>query len=89
MQIRDRVKLLIDKLEFDLKDEDELIFILKRRLTKKEFKVLKAEALDEDIKDLKERLNLDDTRFMSIKESIKKKLNSSKIKDEIYSKKSN
>jgi len=86
MQIKDRVLSLIEKVEFDLKDEDELIFILKRRLTKKEFKVLKAEALNEDIEKLKEQLNLDDYRLNSIRLSIKKKLNSSKIKDEIYKK---
>jgi len=73
----------IKKLNSPLKKEDELKEILKRRLTKKELKILLAWADNQDLTPLLEKLNIDSNRYDSIRENIIKKLNQEKLKQEI------
>jgi FixJ family two-component response regulator len=73
----------IKKLNNPLKKEDELKEILKRRLTKKELKILLAWADNQELTPLLEKLNIDSNRYDSIRENIIKKLNQEKLKQEI------
>jgi len=73
----------IKKLNSPLKKEDELKEILKRRLTKKELKILLAWADNQELTPLLEKLNIDSNRYNSIRENIIKKLNQEKLKQEI------
>jgi reverse gyrase len=73
----------IKKLTSPLKNEDELILILKKRLTKKEFKVLiftlENLPLDEQLK----KLSLDKKRYKEIKTKAFKKINFHDLKEEL------
>ncbi len=73
----------IDKLVGTLKPERELIEVLKRKFTKKEFKIFTAfesgltvEEIQDDIKDDEDRIN-------EIYQAAIKKLNQEKIKKEL------
>jgi len=69
-----------------LHDTPTLKEILKRRLTKKELKVLlEISRPGADIDTLKTKLSLDDTRYAKILNNINKKLNNDNIKNEIFS----
>jgi hypothetical protein len=73
----------IRKLIKPLKYEDELATILKVKLTKKEFKIFKNWANNENLTELLEKLSIDDERYISIKEKLIKKINQEKLKQEI------
>lgn len=78
---------LIDELEKHirilvnpLKEEEKLLKVLKVKLTKKEFKVFKNWANNEEISELKETLKIDTERYILLKEKLIKKLNQEKLK---------
>ncbi|RUM74102.1 MAG: hypothetical protein DSZ11_04580 [Sulfurovum sp.] len=73
----------IRKLIKPLRDEKTLHDILKVKLTKKEFKILKSWANTEDINQLLEKLKIDEERYTIQKEKLIKKLNQEKFKQEI------
>jgi len=73
----------IRKLIKPLKNEDELAMVLKVKLTKKEFKILKTWAKDEDLDELLKQLSIDEDRYKSLKEKLIKKLNQEKFKQEV------
>jgi len=73
----------IRKLIKPLRDEDELYTVLKVKLTKKEFKVFKTWANNENLGELQERLKLDEERYSTLKEKLIKKLNQEKLKQEL------
>jgi len=77
---RDEVERHIRKLIHPLKEEDELKEMLKVKLTKKEFKVLKTWATNADIEVLKEKLGLDEERYGDLSVKLIKKLNQEKLK---------
>ncbi|WP_456429292.1 hypothetical protein [Nitratifractor sp.] len=67
------------------RSETELKLVLKRRLTKKEYKILFAEIEGEpDRKTLMHTLRLDENRYRELHESLEKKLNLDKIKKELF-----
>jgi len=70
----------IKKLVNPLKEERELLEVLKQKLTKKELKLLKswAEALPKA--KLQESLNLNETQYIELSTKLIKKLNQEKIK---------
>ena len=70
-------------LGFDLKDENELKTILKRRLTKKEFKYYKMKNEEESKETIIKELDLDDKRYDKMVITVYKKINSEKIKNEL------
>jgi hypothetical protein len=74
------IKKHIKKLVNPLKEEEELLEVLKIKLTKKELKLLKAWAEDLDIKTLQSTLNLDEKRYGELSTKLIKKLNQEKIK---------
>ncbi|MCK5855463.1 MAG: hypothetical protein KAG56_09595 [Sulfurovaceae bacterium] len=73
----------IRKLIKPLRDEDTLYDILKVKLTKKEFKIFKNWANEEDINELQEKLKIDEERYTTLKEKLIKKLNQEKLKQEL------
>ncbi len=74
----------IRKLVKPLKEEDELYAILKVKLTKKEFKIFKNWANeDEALPPLLEKLKIDEERYATLKEKLIKKLNQEKLKQEL------
>lgn len=83
MTLYDALKQDIKILNKELKSEEELREILKRRLTKKEFKyyMMKLESTGYDT--LKHELNVDSERLIDIAHAVSKKLNSEKIKHEL------
>jgi hypothetical protein len=66
-----------------LKNEEELNEVLKVKLTKKEFKLLKAWAEETPVEQIEEKLNLDETRYAELSSKLIKKLNQEKLKQEI------
>ena len=73
----------IKKLVHPLKEEDELKEVLKLKLTKKEFKLLKAWAENIDIDKLQTKLSLDEKRYQELSVKLIKKLNQEKTKQAI------
>lgn len=74
----------INKLVGTLLSEDELVEILKRKLTKKEFKYYKARLEDTDDTALLSLLNCDQERLEEIKKQTILKINQEKFKKRTY-----
>jgi len=85
MNLKDTTLELIKKPTFELKDGKELELSLKARLTKKEFKLLKAIATNE-VDSLQAKLNLTALELNNLKQKLIKKLNYEKTKDSLYKK---
>mgnify|MGYP001415187650 CR=1 FL=1 len=75
----------IDKLVGTLKSEDELQEVLKRKFTKKEFKVFVAIESGQSIEDLKKSMKDDKERIEEIYKTACKKLNQELFKKELVS----
>ncbi len=73
----------IDKLVGRLKDEDELLPILKKKFTKKELKVFIAMEKETSISDIAKEIHTDEDRVKEIYKTAKKKLNQEKFKKEL------
>ena len=73
----------INKLVGDLKDENELIKILKKRLTKKEFRYYKLKVENATTKDMLKELGVDNERFEEIEVQTIHNINKEKIKQKI------
>jgi len=73
----------IKKLIGDLKSDEELTEVLKRKLTKKELKYYKLKILNTDDLTIKKELSCDDERLVIIKKQTIVKLNQEKIKKEL------
>ncbi|MEN8718582.1 MAG: hypothetical protein ABF301_08000 [Sulfurovum sp.] len=85
MNYTDAVQSKIEKLVGTLKPEDELVETLKRKLTKKEFKVFTAFENGLSIEDIQNDLKLkdDEDRINEIYTNTIKKLNQEKTKKEL------
>ena len=77
------ITLNIDKLVGRLKDEEELLQVLKLKFTKKELKVFIAMAEEMSISDIAKEIHTDEDRVKEIYKAAKKKLNQEKIKKEL------
>ncbi|MEA3314579.1 MAG: hypothetical protein U9Q30_01820 [Campylobacterota bacterium] len=73
----------IKKLVGTLKDENLLLEVLKRKLTKKEFKFYKMKIENEDVDIICKELHCDMQRYEEIKKQTILKLNQEKIKKEL------
>jgi hypothetical protein len=73
----------IKKLGNPLKEEEELLAVLKVKLTKKELKLLKAWANETPAKEVQTKLNLDEEHYGELSTKLIKKLNQEKIKQAI------
>lgn len=86
MTIYNILKQDIKVLNRDLKSEDEIIEILKKRLTKKEFKyyMMRLESVEKEL--MMKELKTDTQRFDDIEKTTIKKLNAEKLKHELSTK---
>lgn len=73
----------IKKIVGTLKGEEQIVEILKRKLTKKEFKYYKLKIAGADEATMKKELQRDGERFDAIKKQTTVKLNQEKIKKEL------
>ena len=73
----------IKKLVNPLKDEEELLAVLKVKLTKKELKMLKSWAEEVPSKEIQSALNLNEDQYGDLSTKLIKKLNQEKIKQAI------
>jgi hypothetical protein len=70
----------IKKLVNPLKEPEELLAVLKVKLTKKELKLLKGWADEVSAKEIQTALNLDEEHYGDLSAKLIKKLNQEKIK---------
>jgi len=73
----------IKKLVNPLKDPEELLAVLKVKLTKKELKLLKSWADEISADEIQTALNLDEEHYGNLSTKLIKKLNQEKIKQTI------
>ncbi len=73
----------IEKLVGVLKEEDELVEVLKRKLTKKEFKVFVAVESNTPKEQIAKDINGDIARVDELYKAVCKKLNQERIKKEL------
>ena len=73
----------IDKLVGTLKSEEQLIEVLKRKFTKKEYKVFVAIESNEEKTAITNELKIEQDRVDELYKSACKKLNQEKIKQEL------
>ncbi len=73
----------IKKLIHPLKEEEELLEVLKVKLTKKELKLLKAWANETPQVEIQTKLSLDEEQYGALSLKLIKKLNQEKIKQVI------
>jgi len=81
--LKDELEKNIRILVNPLKEEEELYKILKVKLTKKEFKVLKTWAHDDSIEELLTKIGINEERYKELSLKLIKKLNQEKLKQEI------
>lgn len=78
--LNEEIKKHIKKLMYPLKEPEELLEVLKVKLTKKELKLLKSWADGLSQKEIQENLQLDEERYGELSTKLIKKLNQEKIK---------
>ena len=81
--VREELENDIKKLVGTLKNDEQLTEILKRKLTKKEYKFYKLKLEGNDEAKISEELHCDKERFEEIKKQTILKLNQEKIKKEL------
>ena len=83
-KLRERLSELIEKPLGKLRDPEELEMVLRRRLTKKEFKLFVAELEEVPMEDVMDKLKLDEERRRELSANTRQKVNQDKIKRELY-----
>jgi len=78
--LNEEIEKHIKKLMYPLKEHEELLEVLKVKLTKKELKLLKSWADGLSQKEIQENLQLDEERYGELSTKLIKKLNQEKIK---------
>ena len=78
--LNEEIEKHIKKLVHPLKEPEELLEVLKVKLTKKELKLLKAWADETPQEIIQTDLNLDETRYGELTTKLIKKLNQERIK---------
>ena len=78
--LNEEIEKHINKLVNPLKEPEELLEVLKVKLTKKELKLLKAWADETPQENIQDDLNLDETRYGELSTKLIKKLNQERIK---------
>lgn len=80
LTLNEEIKKHIKKLVYPLKEEEELMEVLRVKLTKKEFKLLRSWAEEKTQKEIQDALHLDEERYGELSSKLIKKLNQEKIK---------
>lgn len=86
MNITDAILKNIDKLVGSLRSEEQLTEVLKRKFTKKEFKVFVAKAEGKSIEEIKTIISDNDERIEELYKNACKKLNQELFKNELINK---
>ena len=86
MTIKEALENDIKILSYELKDEEQLKSILKKRLTKKEYKLYTMKNDGFDPQYICNELKLDIKRYEDMDKTIIKKLNYEKLKNELSEK---
>jgi FixJ family two-component response regulator len=84
MSLQQEITKYIKKMTFTLKAEEELRLVLKKKLTKKEFKLLEAWSHEVSQPEIMEKLNLQEERYQEMRQHLIKKLNQEKLKQHLY-----
>lgn len=82
-KLHNEIEKHIKKLIKPLKDEEILIPILRKRLTKKEYKLLTMMSQRESEKEVEKKLNLGQEALIVLQAKLIKKLNQEKLKQEL------
>ncbi len=83
-KLGDELKKHIKKLVTPIKSDNELVEVLKTKLTKKEFKILHFWAFEDMSEDeLFEKIKIDIQRYDELSKSLIKKINQEKFKQSI------
>ncbi len=83
MEFKQSILFNIEKLVGTLKEEEELKEVLKRKFTKKEFKVFVAMEDAKDVCEIAKEIHTDEERVQELYKSAVHKLNQEKIKKEL------
>ena len=86
MSLGEFIQSLLVKKITGIKSDEEILEIFRVRLTKKERKLVKFFHDNVAIEVIKEELNCDDETLEKLKDALIKKLNQSKIKNELLEK---
>ena len=78
--LNEEIEKHIKKLVNPLKEPEELLAVLKVKLTKKELKLLKSWADETPAEELRTQLSLDEQRYGELSTKLIKKLNQERIK---------
>lgn len=78
--LNEEIKKHIKKLMYPLKESEELLEVLKVKLTKKELKLLRSWAEGSSAEEIQKNLQLDEERYGELSTKLIKKLNQEKIK---------
>ena len=78
--LNEEIEKHIKKLVYPLKEQEELLEVLKVKLTKKELKLLKSWADEAPQEEIQADLHLDEERYGELSTKLIKKLNQEKIK---------
>lgn len=78
--LNEEIEKHIKKLVYPLKEPEELLEVLKVKLTKKEFKLLKSWAEGKSQEEIRADLNLDEERYSDLSAKLIKKLNQERMK---------
>jgi len=81
--LNEEIEKHIKKLMYPLKEADELLEVLKVKLTKKELKLLKSWSDGLSQEEIQKNLQLDEERYGELSTKLIKKLNQEKIKQAI------
>ncbi len=81
--LSDYLQQKINRFYGTLRDEETLHEVFRRRLTKKEYKLLQSLANGEDMAKTAALLGIDEANFGEYERKLIKKINQSKIKEEI------
>ncbi len=85
MQIEATLKSLIKVINYPFKEPQELEMALRKRLTKKEFKLFRELASNTPKEEIAKKLNFDTPEFERVEQNLIKKLNLEQTKQLLYS----
>ncbi len=84
MELTKSLKTLIKIVNYPFKPEQELELLLKKRLTKKEFKLLKELSRNRPKEQIRVNLNFEQNEFKRVEANLIKKLNQEQTKQLLY-----
>ncbi len=81
--LREELEKNIKKLIKPLKADEDLISVLRKRLTKKEYKLIKMMADETPLDQIYLKLNMEEENYKLLRNKLIKKVNQEKLKQEL------